>query len=49
MTKQAEPSIWVKKNITLHFLEYRKTTQYLGKNMKTNPIKWPNSLNPAFG
>ncbi len=24
-------------------------TQHLGKNIKYNPIKWPNRLNPAFG
>ncbi len=33
MTQQAEPSIWVKKNKPA-FLECRKTTQHLGKNIK---------------
>ncbi len=48
MTQQAEPSIWDKKNSPA-FLERRKTTHHLGKNITNNPIKWPNRLNPAFG
>ncbi len=38
MTHEDEPNIWVK-----------KITQNLGKNIKNNPIKRPNGLNPALG
>ncbi len=47
MTQQTESNIWVKK-ITQHFLEGRETPKHLGKDIKNNPIKWPNRLNPAF-
>ncbi len=33
--------------IILYYI--RKTTQHLGKNIKNNPIKWPNRLNTALG